>query len=48
MGKSKTKSGAASTCVKSKPDNRKAVALDIDHTLIYKIKNVKTKKLKDN
>ena len=47
MGKSKPKSEAASTGIKSKTDNRKTMALDIDHTLIYKIKNVKTKKLKD-
>ena len=47
MGKSKPKSGAASTGIKSKPDNRKTLVLDIEHTLVYKIKNVKTKKLKD-
>ena len=47
MGKSKPKSGEASTGIKSKPDNRKTLILDIDHTLVYKIKNVKTKKLKD-
>ena len=47
MVKSKPKSGEASTGIKSKPDNRKTLVLDIDNTLVYKIKNVKTKKLKD-
>ena len=31
MGKSKPKPGEASTGIKSKPDNRKTMGLDIDH-----------------
>ena len=47
MVKSKPKSRGALTSIKSKPDNIKTLVLDIDHTLIYTIKNTKRKKLKD-
>ena len=43
MIKSKLKSEEASTGIKSNPDDKKTLVLDIEHTLVYKIKSVKKK-----
>lgn len=47
MAKSKPKPRGALTSIKPKPDNRKTLVLDIDHTLIYTTKNIGKKELKD-